>query len=611
MKNILQIIVLINLLVGQTKTETKIITNHIGYELNAPKKAVILASKYDRIKSFNLKVYPRNYTVLTGKPVYSGPVDKWRNWVFWTVDLTDFDKEGQYILECEVNGKIVKSFPFVIQKDLLERHTLSNVIYYFKSQRCSGLMDKADRQMTFDKGSLETVDVHGGWYDATGDYSKNLSHLSFSTYFNPQQSPLVVYTLFKTYEAITKKNDQNFNQIERRLLDEAMYGADYLVRVKNPSGSFYRVIGAPGLGKKPEDRRIFPSMKGFRIKKKPIQETDVIINMNESNTEDALLYQVGYRAGGGMSIAALAIAARYNVSGDFSNEDYLNAAKDGFAYLEKQNIIFTNDGKENIVDDYCALIAATELYKTTKDHLYKKAADFRAKNLLNRISSDQMYKNYFRSDDGNRPFFHASDAGLPILSLLYYVDLADTKTKNEILHSVRKYLEFELSITNEVNNPFGYCRQYVQNKHGNRRSSFFFPHDSETSPWWQGENARLSSIAAAARLAALHLDDPEFSVKLNEHAWNQLNWILGLNPFDASMLQGTGRNNPTYLFFNTYQYQNAPGGICNGITAGLYDQNDIDLNRGYNETGMDHDWRWGEQWLPHAAWYILAISASR
>jgi len=611
MKNILQIIVLINLLVGQTKTETKIITNHIGYELNAPKKAVILASKYDRIKSFNLKVYPRNYTVLTGKPVYSGPVDKWRNWVFWTVDLTDFDKEGQYILECEVNGKIVKSFPFVIQKDLLERHTLSNVIYYFKSQRCSGLMDKADRQMTFDKGSLETVDVHGGWYDATGDYSKNLSHLSFSTYFNPQQSPLVVYTLFKTYEAISKKNDQNFNQIERRLLDEAMYGADYLVRVKNPSGSFYRVIGAPGLGKKPEDRRIFPSMKGFRIKKKPIQETDVIINMNESNTEDALLYQVGYRAGGGMSIAALAIAARYNVSGDFSNEDYLNAAKDGFAYLEKQNIIFTNDGKENIVDDYCALIAATELYKTTKDHLYKKAADFRAKNLLNRISSDQMYKNYFRSDDGNRPFFHASDAGLPILSLLYYVDLADTKTKNEILHSVRKYLEFELSITNEVNNPFGYCRQYVQNKHGNRRSSFFFPHDSETSPWWQGENARLSSIAAAARLAALHLDDPEFSVKLNEHAWNQLNWILGLNPFDASMLQGTGRNNPTYLFFNTYQYQNAPGGICNGITAGLYDENDIDLNRGYNETGMDHDWRWGEQWLPHAAWYILAISASR
>ena len=167
MKNLLQIICMINLLIGQTKPEIKLLTNHIGYELHAPKKAVILASKYDRVKSFRLKVYPRNYTILTGKPVYSGPVDKWRNWVFWTADFTAFEKEGQYILECEVNGKIEKSFPFVIQKDLLERHTLSNVIYYFKSQRCSGLMDKADRQMTIAKGGSETVDLHGGWYDAT------------------------------------------------------------------------------------------------------------------------------------------------------------------------------------------------------------------------------------------------------------------------------------------------------------------------------------------------------------------------------------------------------------------------------------------------------------
>ena len=611
MKKLLYTIIMIILLITQAKTENKVITNHIGYELHASKRAIILASKNDQVKLFRLKEYPENNTILSGEPVYSGPVDKWRDWVFWTVNFTTFEKEGHYTLECEVNGKIEKSFPFLIQKDLLERHTLSDVIYYFKGQRCSGLMDKADRQMKFAEGRSETVDVHGGWYDATGDYSKNLSHLSFSTYFNPQQSPLVVYTLFKTYETISERNNQNFSQIERRLLDEAMYGADYLVRVKNPNGSFYRVIGAPGIGKKPEDRRIFPSMKGFRIKKKPIQETDVNIDVSKINTEDVPVYEVGYRAGGGMSIAALAMAARYDVSGDFASKEYLKAAKDGFAYLEKENIIFTNDGNENIVDDYCALVAATELYKTTENHLYKKAADLRAQNLLDRLASDRIHTNYFRSDDGDRPFFHASDAGLPILSLLFYVGMADNKTKIEVLHTIRKYLEFELKITNEVNNPFGYCRQYVQNKQGNRRSSFFFPHDTETAPWWQGENARLSSIAAAARLAAIHLDDPEFGVKLQEHAWNQLNWILGLNPFDASMLQGEGRNNPAYLFFNTYQYQNAPGGICNGITAGLYDENDIDLNRGFTETGMDHDWRWGEQWLPHAAWYILAISASR
>jgi hypothetical protein len=28
----------------------------------------------------------------------------------------------------------------------------------------------------------------------------------------------------------------------------------------------------------------------------------------------------------------------------------------------------------------------------------------------------------------------------------------------------------------------------------------------------------------------------------------------------------------------------------------------------YRQTGADNDWRWGEQWLPHAAWYLLAAS---
>jgi hypothetical protein len=25
-------------------------------------------------------------------------------------------------------------------------------------------------------------------------------------------------------------------------------------------------------------------------------------------------------------------------------------------------------------------------------------------------------------------------------------------------------------------------------------------------------------------------------------------------------------------------------------------------------TGNDEDWRWTEQWLPHAAWYLYAVS---
>jgi len=29
----------------------------------------------------------------------------------------------------------------------------------------------------------------------------------------------------------------------------------------------------------------------------------------------------------------------------------------------------------------------------------------------------------------------------------------------------------------------------------------------------------------------------------------------------------------------------------------------------YRETGAENDWRWGEQWLPHASWYLLAVAS--
>jgi len=96
--------------------------------------------------------------------------------------------------------------------------------------------------------------------------------------------------------------------------------------------------------------------------------------------------------------------------------------------------------------------------------------------------------------------------------------------------------------------------------------------------------------------------------KLQGFALDQLNWVLGLNPFDACMLQGSGHNNPAYGFFGTFEYTNAPGGIVNGITSGLEDENDIDFNLPYSQTGKDYDWRWAEQWLPHASWFMLAVA---
>jgi hypothetical protein len=582
----------------------KVVTNHVGYEDDKAKHAIIVTDHKLNPARFSLVDAESGKVVYTGKPVFSGPVDKWKNWQFWRIDFSDFTADGTYKLQVTLQGGVVSSYPFLIGKNVLEQATLSNVAYYFKGQRSSGLLDKADHHLLLAGKTADTVDAHGGWYDATGDYGKHLSHLSFSNYFNPQQVSLTDWSLFKTYALLSARPGTDFRQIDRRILDEAMYGADYLVRIQAKDGSFYRSVGAPGPGKLPQDRVIQADEGSYRIK----QTKDAVFNKNAAS-KNWRSYQSSYRSGGGIAIAALAMASAYTTSGDFSNADYLNAAEKAFAFLEKDNLLMDYDGKENIIDDYCALSAATELYKVTHKDVYKAAAEKRANNLVSRLVSWRDYKNYWRADNNDRPFFHPADAGMPVVSLVSYYPYAAPEMQAQIKKAVRLSMDFELAITHEVNNPFGYSRQLVQDTLGNRYSSFFFPHGSDASPWWQGEDARLASVAAAARMAAgLFDDDKPYQQKLQSFAIDQLNWILGLNPFDACMLQGTGHNNPAYGFFGTFEYTNAPGGIVNGITSGLANEHDIDFNLSYKVTGKDYDWRWAEQWLPHTAWYLFAVS---
>ena len=644
----------------------RVLTNQVGYEGSKPKRAVVVTKSHVPLSSFQLIDDSTGSTVYQGKPVYSGPVGKWKQWKFWTIDFTPYTAAGTYRLRvfgAATSGSSATSWPFIIGSNVLEKATLSDILYYFKGQRCAGALDQADHHLplpasahnpttagpptattpptaattaaaspatpppTATPAAADTLDLHGGWYDATGDYGKHLSHLSFSSYFNPQQIPLVVYSLLKTNELLANRKGTDYRQFIRRILDEATYGADYLVRLQAKGGSFYRSVSAPGPGKLAKDRAISPEQQSYRIKQSKDQSFG-----GDRTVNDWRSYQSSFRSGGGMAIAALAMASMTEVPGDFSTARYLQAAEDAFAFLDKENPAMTNDGKENILDDYCALSAATELYKATRNDTYRAAAEKRATQLLNRLVSWKGYTDYWRADNADRPFFHPSDAGLPLVSLLYYYPYATGTTQSAIKAAVRGSLSHELAITHEVSNPFGYSRQLVQDTLGQRHSAFFFPHGSEASPWWQGEDARLSSMAAAARLAIPLFagdspggpggsDSPggpggpgggaKFTDSLETFALDQLNWILGLNPYDASMLQGTGHNNPAYGFFGTFEYTNAPGGIVNGITSGLDDESGIDFNLSYATTHKDYDWRWAEQWLPHDAWYLLAIAAGQ
>lgn len=72
------------------------------------------------------------------------------------------------------------------------------------------------------------------------------------------------------------------------------------------------------------------------------------------------------------------------------------------------------------------------------------------------------------------------------------------------------------------------------------------------------------------------------------------------------MIEGFGRNHIQYHFGDRVDFLNAPGGIVNGITSGIDDEQDIAFVRG-PEDGVDDNWRWAEQWLPHVSWMLLAL----
>lgn len=587
-------------------SQIRVLVDQVGYDLDAPKQALVMAEgpQTAQPERFALVDDATGATVLSGLLQPSGQVHAWTGRTFWTADFSAWHKPGRYALHVQWSGGEASSCAFTIAADLLERQTLSNVIYYFKGQRASGDFDAADRHLARPDAPGSFIDAHGGWYDATGDYGIHLSHQNPTSYFNPQQVPLVAWSLLKSYESLTARNDDNFSEYRRRLLDEGLFGADYLVRIRRPGGSFYETITAPGRDKLAKDRIIGNPNWRTQIKKSTTDSTE-----NIAQAAGPHAYEASLRAGGGMAIAALALASTMPEDGDYPRAQYLRTAEEAFDFLSAHNRELLNDGTENILDDYCGLMAATELYRATHADKYRSAARARAASLVARLTTRGAWHGYWRADSGTRPFFHPSDAGLPVIGLIEYYELAAPAEQKILRDAIKQSLHFELSVTGEVNNPFGYARQLVRMGDGAVRTAFFFPHDTEAAPWWQGEDARLASLAAAARRAVpLFADDPAFQAELDAYAWNQLHWILGRNPFDVSLLMGSGHGDAAYMFFRSYKYTNAPGAIVNGITSALNDEDGIAFNQGFAVTGQDEDWRWTEEWLPHAAWYLYAIS---
>lgn len=584
---LLTFLMLQGLIPGVTAQDSQPITilaNQVAYNLDGPKTAVV-KSVMPLAANTIFRIIESN----TGQPVFSGKTGKseqvaeWYSSVWYSrIDFSSFHESGSFRITLEIDKKVFESFNFKIEKQALGKIAIPAIVNFFFHQRANSPQElEADKALVL-FGSDQTVDLHGGWCDASGDISKYFSHLAYTNYMSPQQIPMVTWSMINTAERVSGL----INQIGAMdsLKNEAIYGADYLMRSLSPEGYFYMTVFSY-FDKNPKARRV------------------VGLLADSKTTSD---YQCAYREGGGMAVAALARISQWKMDGDFTSKQYLDAAERAFAHLQKFSLQYADDGKDNIIDDYCALMGASELWIATGKIVYRDEARKRSLNLNKRLSPD----GYFITNDGNRPFWHAADAGLPIMALVRFLDKeTETKYRNEALATIKTAIDYNLKVTREVVNPFGYARQsFLYN--GKVQNGFFIPHDNESGWWWQGEDARLGSLAAAMIVGGrlVYPAKGPFGVKpeLAVYSENLVSWVLGCNPYNICMMYGYGQNNVPYMA-SMYGHGSGKGGISNGITGkdGRGDGSGIDFK--VEDNG--NEWRWSEQWIPHTGWFLQAVTA--
>jgi hypothetical protein len=560
--------------------------NQVALERTGPKAAIV---------EYSGSATSGTFAVLRdGAKVQSGslaPLPPFTEWAagkhYFKADFSSLATAGSYSIEVTLGDAHARSPSFVVADNATFVTTASAVLDYFHANRYTNPADRHIR--VFD--SQRYVDVWGGWKDAGGDKGKYLSHLSYANFFNPQQTAMVVWALAASHDDALPLYRQA--GLDQRITEEALWGADYLHRLLDKDGYFYMTVfdqWASGA-----ERMVV----GY-------------VGIEGVYTKD---YQAAFREGAGVAIAGLARASRLSrqtgVQGEFSAAQYLQDAERAFAHLQANNLKYCDNGVENIIDDYTALLAAVELYRSTQKDTYLEAARNRAHNLNQRLTQE----GWFRSDEGTRPYYHAAEAGFPIVSLVQYLDIERDAARAEAARkTIKSALDYQLAVTDKVSNPFDYARQpfrtYKNGKPGDRLlDGFFIPHANETHYWWQGESARLASLATAAILGG-RIVAPEsqsrfgVSPRLAEFAQHQLDWTLGRNPFDMCLLYGFGaRNVPSAVSAG----EHVRGGISNGITGAV----DSEEGRGivFAPGPDDNNWRWLEQWLPHSTWFLLAATA--
>jgi hypothetical protein len=503
-------------------------------------------------------------------------------------DFSELRKEGKYYVKSDT----LRSYPFFVSAKVYFP-AMNLIVGYFSLQRCgassTGYLTPChiDDGIRMDNGKHQ--DVSGGWHDAS-DLRKWIGATIYG-----------MLGLGKTYELYDKKSPEL-----DKILDELKWGNLYFLKMQEPQGYLMNFVG--GDVKKHSDsnrwtdNEIGPEGGELAfVKPAPTRGDMLIFGRNDDRVirTDALDMTGQYNF-----ITSEAIMGRITRKTDPEySKKCLSAAVRCYDWCLSSNRTL-NAGTIG-----ASIQAATEMYKTTKDSKYRDYAINQASG-LKKLQVKNQGKDiggfFLTSSTDNEPYKNISRGCLEFISLCDLVTIFPNHPdvpswKMMITDYANQYLSYFSQRNSFGIIPFGLFSK--QDPGGNRKVGEYwyryFMHPELS--WWVGINANIASAGVGLMKAAEVLNDP----KLSAIAQQQLDWIIGVNPFNSSTIVSVGYNNP-FPMLGGNEFRPAtpviPGAVMNGLGGDKDDMPNLITKSNYQQS---------EYWTPMVAytlWLMAEIS---
>ncbi len=515
-----------------------VLVNHIGFLPQSFKTCYAYGSKKT---NFSLKDSTGN-TVFTDEMIpHEGIPGN-----YLVGNFTEFEKSGAFFIQ--VGDR--KSEKFRIAEDVYLQALQANINYI--NQQRSGDPDGGwTKGQHLDDGVREDNGLHqnvtGGWYDA-----------------NDLRKPTKGNSLLLL--ALATIAEHNFSGIDKMLLlDEIQWGNKFLLAMQEPQGYLMSYIGSTKDSLM--DNRWTDNIVG--------NEDDRTILTDPVDASHQMIF----------AIANAKIARLYKQQAPNYAEDCLSAAIKAWQWSLRNQPI-------NDPDDLgTAISTATNLYLATYDETYQ----LQAVKLVEQLIAGQQRGDEYLSHH----FFSFSEKGQTyggrwiMLGLQDFIRTwPDHPLNSRATTSLQQFADGYYRPLSKLNS-FGIIPWIFSTKR--------MGGDKQYGPYFYrnflhvGMNQHVSSKGVAMSSAFLITRNQEH---LNI-AQQQLDWIYGANPFNASSVTGMGYNQPalfkTSLAEFTPHTPELKGGVMTGIGSNSEDK--IAFFPGY--------WWTTEYWSPSVAYTML------